>query len=197
MICVQVNFLAFQGEVTLLHELNRESRAIYTLTITAADNDNIATQEIEPRREDTTVSVIVTDINDCSPQFGALKFTKMIQETAPVDEVFITYTAQDDDQGLSAELRYSFNETLSNGTDIFHINAVTGGISPKKRLTDHIGCYKLYLVAEDRGTPSLHGTAELKLCVEDLNNNPPKITKPASNNATYLIQEVSQILLPQ
>ncbi|XP_064635999.1 cadherin-23-like isoform X2 [Lineus longissimus] len=177
------------GVVTLYKKLDRERKDTYTLTITAADNNNQASNGVEPRTKEERFTVKVLDVNDQTPTFTKPVYTHTVQETAPLNQVFVTYTATDKDIADNAKLTYSFDAAGSNGTAVFAINAVTGGISPKKPLTENIGCYKLKVVATDHGKTPNSGSTLVNICIEDLNNNPPRIIEPPLDNATFSVVE--------
>lgn len=81
------------------------------------------------------------------------------------------------DSGLNQQLTYRIE---SGAQDKFLINADTGVISVANIAIDREekDNYKLTVVAMDRGTPPLSGTATVSILIGDINDSQPEFINP-------------------
>ena len=87
----------------------------------------------------------------------------------------MTVSASDKDVGKNAEISYSLD---SASTAKFTIDSKTGEISTKNALDyEERSSYDIIVTARDAGTPSLSSTANVKINVNDLNDNKPRFTQ--------------------
>ncbi|KAK1343482.1 hypothetical protein QTO34_016262 [Cnephaeus nilssonii] len=89
----------------------------------------------------------------------------------------IVVTAHDDDSGLDGELQYF----LRDGTSLtaFSINQDTGMIQTLATLDrEFVSCYWLTVLAVDRGSVPLSAVTEVYIEVTDVNDNPPRMSRP-------------------
>ena len=107
------------------------------------------------------ITIEVTDKNDNAPAFNQTLYVASINTTSQSNTAVITVHADDDDIGINELITYS----LTNTTPYFTIQSSTGliltSISPIPE--DH---YKLIVVAEDGGVPSLTSTSVVSVTVE-------------------------------
>ena len=129
------------------------------------------------------ITIEVTDKNDNAPAFNQTLYVASINTTSQINTAVITVHADDDDIGINELITYS----LTNTTPYFTIQPSTGfiltSISPIPE--DH---YKLIVVAEDGGVPSLTSTSVVSVTVE---TPLPESISFVSDSYTFSIQENS------
>ena len=170
--------------------LDREEKPVYTIVINAKDNPIDETQQ---RINRTTLTVRLMDENDNAPNFTQANYSVTVVEIEAVGTSIQTVTAVDKDAGQNSEVTYS----LLNDTDppgLFAINIISGEIYVNSSLLTHVGSFVLQLMAKDKGSPSLNGTALAKITVTDFNINPPVIGN-LPTNGTINVLEVSRSFL--
>ncbi|KAK1343408.1 hypothetical protein QTO34_016188, partial [Cnephaeus nilssonii] len=148
--------------------LDYEKVKDYTIEIVAVDSGN------PPLSSTNSLKVQVVDINDNAPVFTQSVTEVSFLENNKPGEVVAEVTASDADSGSNAELVYSLEpEPAAKG--LFTISPETGEIRVKTSLDrEQRENYELKVVAADRGSPSLQGTATVLINVLDYNDNDPK-----------------------
>uniref|UniRef100_G3UEF6 Cadherin domain-containing protein n=1 Tax=Loxodonta africana TaxID=9785 RepID=G3UEF6_LOXAF len=148
--------------------LDYEKVKDYTIEIVAVDSGN------PPLSSTNSLKVQVVDVNDNAPVFTQSITEVAFPENNKPGEVVAEVTASDADSGSNAELVYSLEpEPAAKG--LFTISPETGEIRVKTSLDrEQRDSYELKVVAADRGSPSLQGTATVLVNVLDCNDNDPK-----------------------
>uniref|UniRef100_A0A2I3GQ39 Protocadherin 1 n=1 Tax=Nomascus leucogenys TaxID=61853 RepID=A0A2I3GQ39_NOMLE len=148
--------------------LDYEKVKDYTIEIVAVDSGN------PPLSSTNSLKVQVVDVNDNAPVFTQTVTEVAFPENNKPGEVIAEITASDADSGSNAELVYSLEpEPAAKG--LFTISPETGEIQVKTSLDrEQRESYELKVVAADRGSPSLQGTATVLVNVLDCNDNDPK-----------------------
>ncbi|XP_069619831.1 protocadherin gamma-B2-like isoform X29 [Ranitomeya imitator] len=158
-------------ELVLEKPLDREKQDIHRLILTAFDGGN-------PVRSGTTLlKVIVVDANDNAPIFKQKIYKVNLKENIPVNSTVIMLNATDNDEGINAQITYSFIKTSGNihHTGIFSINSTNGEIKINENLdVEVMKNYELSVQARDGGGLVAH----CKVLVEvlDVNDNAPEIS---------------------
>ncbi|XP_069619836.1 protocadherin gamma-B1-like [Ranitomeya imitator] len=158
-------------ELVLQKPLDRETQDIHELLLTALDGGN-------PIRSGTaSLKIIVIDANDNAPIFSQDMYKVNLKENIPVNSTVIILNATDNDEGINAQIIYSFMKTSGNihHTGIFNINKATGEIKINGSLDfEETKDYELSVQAKDGGGLVAH----CKVLVEviDVNDNVPEIT---------------------
>ncbi|XP_075712325.1 protocadherin-1 isoform X6 [Rhinoderma darwinii] len=148
--------------------LDYESVKEYTIEIVAVDSGN------PPLSSTNSLKVQVTDVNDNAPIFTQSLMEVTFKENNSPDDIVMEVSASDADSGSNAQISYSI---LADPTTrgIFSINPDSGQIRVNtvldRELTEQ---YNFHVVASDKGTPSLKGTASVVITVLDCNDNDPK-----------------------
>lgn len=106
------------GRITLRGPLDRESRASYSLVISASDHGT------PPSAATARLQITVLDANDNDPVFGAHSYEFSVEENLPRGAVVGSLLATDADIGDNAAIRYS----LIPANTSFHIDPVTGNL---------------------------------------------------------------------
>ncbi|XP_058671560.1 protocadherin alpha-13-like [Ammospiza caudacuta] len=132
------------------------------------------------------VQLEVTDINDNAPVFPAARKNLSLSENSPPGFRFPLEGASDADIGANAQLTYTLSPSEHFSLDLQKSNE--RNIEPELVLTksldrERILVHRLVLTASDGGRPSLTGTMELVISVEDANDNAPQF-----NQSVYKVQ---------
>ena len=174
------------GELESRLPLDRETQAVYHLTVQAEDGG--PPQE----RRSTTAKVVITvlDDNDNYPQFSESTYTVEVPEdiSAASSPVIAHIRAIDADAGENGEVRYAI--IGGNTAGDFTIDGLTGEVRVVSPL-DHEGTksYRLVIRAQDSGSPPRSKTTQLLVNVRDVNDNVPRFYTP-------LFQETVQENVP-
>ncbi|XP_046509156.1 cadherin-23 isoform X1 [Equus quagga] len=127
----------------------------------------------------STADLLVTilDDNDNFPTFSPATLTVHLLENCPPGFSVLQVTATDEDSGLNGELIYRIE---AGAQDRFLIHPVTGVIRVGNATIDREEqeSYRLTVVATDRGTVPLSGTAIITILIDDINDSRPEFLNP-------------------
>ncbi|KAG9490963.1 hypothetical protein GDO78_006345, partial [Eleutherodactylus coqui] len=158
-------------ELVLEKTLDRETENIHNLILTAMDGGN-------PVRSGTAVvKIIISDANDNFPIFTQEVYKVKVNENIPINTTIIIVNATDRDEGINAQISYSFSKTSGNvhHTGMFNIHPVSGEVKTHKLLDfELVKNYELSIQAKDGG--GFVGHCKLLIEVIDVNDNAPEIT---------------------
>ncbi|XP_075198030.1 protocadherin gamma-B2-like [Anomaloglossus baeobatrachus] len=150
-------------ELVLEKPLDRETQGTHELFLLALDGGN-------PIRSGTTLlKIIVIDGNDNAPIFSKDMYKVTKKENIPVNSTVIMLNATDNDEGVNAQITYSFIKTPANihQPGIFSINSITGEIKTNGNLDFEVNeSYELSVQAKDGGG----------LVAHYVNDNAPEIS---------------------
>lgn len=171
------------GIVTLMKPLDREQKALYNLTLKAADQG-------EPSLSSTIHLIVnVQDINDSPPVFTSQHYAARISESESIGTSIVKLLATSNDIGVNAEISYA----IIGGNDHkkFTIDKETGVVS----LADVVDFerskdYFLTVQGTDGGTPPLSSLATLNISIIDFNDNAPSFNQ---NSYQARIREDAEI----
>ncbi|XP_075389513.1 cadherin-23 isoform X2 [Tenrec ecaudatus] len=121
--------------------------------------------------------VTILDDNDNWPTFIPNALTVHLVENCPPGFSVLQVTATDEDSGLNGELTYRIE---AGAQDRFHIHPATGVIRVGNVTIDREEqeSYRLTVVATDRGTTPLSGTAIITILIDDINDSRPEFLNP-------------------
>uniref|UniRef100_A0A8C5BLR5 Dachsous cadherin-related 1a n=1 Tax=Gadus morhua TaxID=8049 RepID=A0A8C5BLR5_GADMO len=123
------------------------------------------------------VNLIIQDVNDNLPRFQLQNYVAYIREAQGYDFPIIQVFANDLDQGQNGQVSYSLRS--SSMSSLFKIDPATGSVSTAAIMDREIWTHtKLVVMATDRGSPRLAGSATLTVIIVDLNDNSPTIPLP-------------------
>uniref|UniRef100_A0A8C2YW25 Protocadherin 7a n=1 Tax=Cyclopterus lumpus TaxID=8103 RepID=A0A8C2YW25_CYCLU len=149
--------------------LDYEATKEYSVTIVAVDSGSPSLSS------NSSLTVRVVDINDHAPAFAQSVVEVHFAENNSPGERVVTVVASDADSGKNAEIAYSL-EPAGNGP--FYIDADNGDIRATGVLDRELReRYELRVIAKDKGTPSLQGSATVVVQVTDRNDNAPKFVQ--------------------
>ncbi|XP_049645214.1 cadherin-23 [Suncus etruscus] len=121
--------------------------------------------------------VTILDDNDNWPTFSPAALTVHLLENCLPGFSVLQVTATDEDSGLNGELVYRIE---AGAQDRFTIHPATGLIRVGNATIDREeqDSYRLTIVATDRGTTPLSGTAIITILIDDINDSRPEFLNP-------------------
>ncbi|XP_047740034.1 putative neural-cadherin 2 [Hyalella azteca] len=124
-----------------------------------------------------TVTIVLVDTNDNSPQFDGQERTIEMAEDAASGSVVTTMVATDQDEGSGGLVSYGISPP-SDPRGTFAID--TGGTVRLARVLDRekTSRHVLHVLAWDSGDPPNTATGTLTVTVRDVNDNPPILIGP-------------------
>ncbi|NXE16739.1 PCDGA protein, partial [Lophotis ruficrista] len=151
--------------VLTARELDREEVSEYNVTVRASDGGSPSLWS------SAVLSLRVLDVNDNAPVFAEARYSA---QDVPVGSTLVTVTATDADEGLNADVKYSFHKISDQASELFNLDSETGEISLKDNLDfEEISSYELEVQAHDGG--ELSDTAKVTITVTDINDNAPEL----------------------
>ncbi|CAG5125061.1 unnamed protein product, partial [Candidula unifasciata] len=161
------------GIVTLIRSLDRETVPAYNVTVRAVD------QGTPPRTGSLSLSVVIDDVNDHTPNCGTSSYVVTVSESVLSGHVIETLRCVDDDDdpsGLNNALTYAIS---SSPKDLFTVDK-SGVIRLKDGSTldrETESSYTIMVTISDQGPKlRLSTTVNISLIVTDANDNSPNIT---------------------
>ncbi|KAF6082402.1 hypothetical protein HJG60_014644 [Phyllostomus discolor] len=155
-------------ELVLEHALDRERESIHHLVLTAMDGG-------DPVRSGVArIVVTVLDANDNAPMFTQPVYLVSVPENLPVGTPVLSVNATDQDEGVHAEITYSFVRITEKISKLFSLNVFTGEISTSANLDyEDSSFYELDVQARDRA--GLQDRAKVLITILDVNDNVPEV----------------------
>nr|XP_012788780.1 unnamed protein product [Sorex araneus] len=155
-------------ELVLERALDREVEPVHHLVLTALDGGDPARSGV------ARILVTVLDANDNAPVFTQSVYRVSIPENVPVGTTILSVNATDQDEGVHAEVTYSFVKITEKTSKIFSLNILTGEITTLANLDyEDLNFYELEVEARDR--PGLADRAEVIITILDVNDNVPEV----------------------
>lgn len=149
--------------------LDYETTKEYSVTIVAVDSGSPSLSS------NSSLMVRVVDINDHAPTFAQNVVEVHFAENNSPGERVLTVVASDADSGKNAEIAYSLDSAASGP---FYIDTDNGDIRATGILDrEQRERYELRVIAKDKGTPPLQGSATVVVLVTDRNDNAPKFVQ--------------------
>eukprot|EP00072_Mus_musculus_P068577 XP_017170340.1 PREDICTED: cadherin-22 isoform X1 [Mus musculus] len=102
---------------TAVPDLDRESQERYEVVIQATDMAG----QLGGLSGSTTVTIVVTDVNDNPPRFPQKMYQFSIQESAPIGTAVGRVKAEDSDVGENTDMTYHLREESGSGGDAFKV----------------------------------------------------------------------------
>uniref|UniRef100_F6S8K5 Cadherin domain-containing protein n=5 Tax=Macaca mulatta TaxID=9544 RepID=F6S8K5_MACMU len=153
-------------EMVLKTPLDREKQKSYHLTLTALDFG------APPLSSTAQIHVLVTDANDNAPVFSQDVYRVSLSENVYPGTTVLQVTATDQDEGINAEITFSFSE--ASQITQFDLNSNTGEITVLNTLDfEEVNEYSIVLEARDGGGMIAQCTVEVE--VIDENDNAPEV----------------------
>ncbi|XP_047209273.1 protocadherin gamma-A12-like isoform X44 [Girardinichthys multiradiatus] len=162
-------------ELVLDKELDREKQKEINLLLTALDGGS-------PQRSGTVViHVTVLDANDNAPVFSQAVYEASLPENSPLDNVVVTVSATDADEGVNGDVTYDFGHVTDEVMNVFTIDNKRGEI----RLIDAVDyevttSYEIRVKAKDG--LGLSSYAKVIISITDVNDNAPVVSLKSLTN---------------
>ncbi|XP_067374278.1 protocadherin alpha-3-like isoform X21 [Channa argus] len=162
--------------------LDREKQSQYDLIIVAKDAGQ------PPLSSEKTINVVVSDVNDNSPEFSLSPYTFYISEGNEPGASVFSVKAFDRDENDNADISYHIFRDGSDDskvTSFLNINTDNGDITALKGFDfETLKTFQFQVVATDSGTPSLSSNVTVSVFILDQNDNAPVILYPVSSNGS-------------
>ena len=164
--------------------LDREDTPEFEIPVQVADQAG--------RNDFTTVKLSLTDENDNSPSFPLSEYKANIPANLTVGSTVLSVTAEDQDKGKNAAVKYEIYETENSGVDdIFRIDANTGQIKLQRSAADlQNQVYQFFVRAGDAGRPPLHADVPVEILVLGVLDTPPRFEE---RDSVYFLSEGSAV----
>ncbi|XP_058142029.1 protocadherin gamma-B2 isoform X21 [Dasypus novemcinctus] len=149
-------------ELILKHSLDREEQNFHQLVLTAVDGG------VPPQSGTTQIRIQITDANDNPPVFSQDVYRVSLREDVPPGSSVLRVTATDQDEGVNAEITYSFQNVDEHLENFFNLDKSTGEITTKDDLdfeTAH--SYTLSIEAKDPGDLAAHCRVQIEILDEN------------------------------
>ncbi|XP_045886268.1 protocadherin alpha-8-like [Micropterus dolomieu] len=163
-------------------QLDREIVSQFDVTIIAKDTG-------EPLfSAEKTISVVVSDVNDNSPEFASSPYTFYITENNSPGASVFSLKASDLDESDNALISYHILREANGENKVasfLNINSENGDILALKGFDfETLKTFQFQVVASDSGTPSLSSNVTVNVFILDQNDNAPVILYPVSSNGS-------------
>ncbi|XP_053179566.1 protocadherin alpha-3-like [Scomber japonicus] len=162
--------------------LDREKQSHFELTITAKDAGQ------PPFSSEKKISIVVSDVNDNSPEFLLSPYTFYITEANEPGTSVFSVKALDRDENDNAAISYHIFRDGSEENKLasfLNINTENGDILALKSFDfETLKTFHFQVVATDSGTPSLSSNVTVNVFILDKNDNAPVILYPVSSNGS-------------
>ncbi|XP_023574263.1 cadherin-23 isoform X2 [Octodon degus] len=137
--------------------------------------------------------VTILDDNDNWPTFSPAAFTVHLLENCQPGFSVLRVMATDKDSGLNGELVYRIE---AGAQDRFLIHPFTGVIRVGNATIDREeqDSYRLTVVATDRGTVPLSGTAIVTILIDDINDSRPEFLNPIQTVSVLESAELGTVI---
>ncbi|XP_072252481.1 protocadherin alpha-8-like [Leuresthes tenuis] len=163
-------------------QLDREVISQYDVTIVAKDTGDPAFLT------EKTISVIVSDVNDNSPEFSSSPYIFYLTENNSPGASVFSVIAHDRDDSDNALIVYHILRDATRETKLssfLNINSETGDIVALKSFDfEAMKTFQFHVVATDSGTPPLSNNVTVNVFILDQNDNAPVILYPVSSNGS-------------
>ncbi|XP_031175500.2 neural-cadherin [Sander lucioperca] len=138
------------GAIVTRASFDREQKASYLIEVQSQDGSESDRpgQQGHPNTDTAYVRIFVADVNDNAPAFAQPVYEVSVEEDKEVGFVLITVTANDEDEGANAKLRYQI--TSGNAMGTFDVEPEVGTVFVAQPLDYEMEQrYELRLVASD------------------------------------------------
>lgn len=162
-----------KGEIFTLQSLDRENpfEKVISISLMAKDGGG--------KVGFCVVNVIVTDVNDNSPQFRAVEYKATIASDVPRGTTVLKIAASDMDEGSYADIEYSIEADVENVGENFEINKNSGVIVTKESLVGlENELFAFFVRAKDTGKPPKHSVVQVYIRIVSSETPLPKFAEP-------------------
>ncbi|KFR02399.1 Neural-cadherin, partial [Opisthocomus hoazin] len=155
------------GDISLTRHVDYENdQHQYHLLVRAEENGEQFSSAAE-------VLVVITDVNDCAPEFDQSIYSKIdVPETVTVTTALLQVTATDCDSKENAEILYY---TLSQDFSITSHGTIFPATQLDYERPNHL--YEFIIIAVDKAEEPKTGTATVRIHVSNVNDEAPEFSK--------------------
>ncbi|XP_015266085.1 PREDICTED: protocadherin beta-16-like [Gekko japonicus] len=169
-------------QLVIQSPLDREKVPEYNITITATDQGS---PRLTTRR---TITVLISDINDNSPEFEKSKYEMQVWENNIPGLLMGSVCAVDLDVEQNAKVTYSLvpgNATGAPAASYVSINSEMGNLYVLRSLDyEQIKEFQVRVRASDGGSPPLSSEVVVRVVILDENDNAPFFLYPLQNSTS-------------
>ncbi|XP_072573022.1 neural-cadherin isoform X2 [Paramormyrops kingsleyae] len=146
-------FFSINAHTGVIHSrasFDREQKGSYLIEVQSQDGSESARpgQQGQPNTDTAYVRIFITDVNDNAPAFSQAVYEISVEEDQEVGSAVITVTANDEDEGANAKLRYQI--TAGDVLGAFDVEPEVGTVFIAQPLDYEVERrYELLLVASD------------------------------------------------
>ncbi|XP_056328886.1 protocadherin gamma-A11-like [Danio aesculapii] len=162
--------------------LDRETKFQYDITLTAKDAGQPSLSSVR------TVTVIISDVNDNSPEFSSSPYAFYVMENNAAGKSLFSVSASDKDTGENSVVSYQIwrdGGAENKFTSFININSENGEIYALKSFDFETSkTFQFHILATDSGSPSLSSNVTVNVFILDQNDNVPVILYPVSANGS-------------
>lgn len=170
------------GQLVLVSTLDRETTSEYDFEITVSDNDVI--QGLVAKTAESTVKLIVTDINDHSPSCAVtLQTITILANTYNQSLSLFNASCTDSDIGQNADLRYAVDKTSLPSEGNFYLDELTGAFSMNGTISKSSTGAIIAISVSDLGTNPVSNPVLIQLILNVFTGNEPRF-EPNNFNVT-------------
>ncbi|XP_061432051.1 cadherin-1-like [Lethenteron reissneri] len=187
-------YLDDHGRIYVKEAVDRETLKVYQMFVHAYDEQG---HEVE---NPATMTVLVTDVNDETPQFVEKNFTGTVLENQPAGTTVINIEATDGDDPATDHviIMYTIISQKPPLPKAFTIDRSSGTITTLIKLDrEAVSQFLLEVNASDcNGSPiGLSNTTTVTIIVGDTNDSPPEFTSPKYEGTVRENELVTQAVL--
>ncbi|KAG9335984.1 hypothetical protein JZ751_003383 [Albula glossodonta] len=162
-----------EGEISALESLDRESAVEKLIPISLMAKDGGGKVGF------CTINVILTDVNDNSPQFRAAEYRVNVASDVPRGTTVVRVGASDMDEGSNADIAYTIEAEVENVVENFEIHPFSGVIVTKESLIGlENDLYSFYVRAKDAGSQSRQSVVPVYIRILSPEVLVPKFMEP-------------------
>uniref|UniRef100_A0A4W5KA79 Cadherin domain-containing protein n=1 Tax=Hucho hucho TaxID=62062 RepID=A0A4W5KA79_9TELE len=182
------SFLSINGDTGVIHTVKSfdyEQFRTFKVHVVARDNGS------PPLSSNVTVSVIIKDVNDNSPQIlypapaGNSLLTEMVPKAALAGSLVSKVIAVDADSGQNAWLSYQIVKSTDPG--LFTIGLHSGEIRAQRDISESDSMKQnLVISVKDNGQPTLSTTCDVYLLISDNLAEVPELKDMAYEDSSKL-----------
>ncbi|NXJ73147.1 CADN protein, partial [Trogon melanurus] len=138
------------GSIYTASVFDREKKGSYLLEVKSVDGSESARpgKHGKPNSDTAYVRIFISDVNDNKPVFTQSVYEVNVNEDQDVGSTIITVSANDEDEGTNAKLRYQI--TAGNTGGVLDVEPETGAIFIAQPLDyEEMKMYEIHLLASD------------------------------------------------
>ncbi|XP_041951368.1 protocadherin Fat 1a isoform X1 [Alosa sapidissima] len=162
-----------RGQIFTLESLDRENPLERVIPISLMAKDGGGKVGF------CTINVILTDINDNTPQFRASEYRVNVASDVPRGTSVVKIMASDTDEGSNADITYAIEADSESVQENFEIHPLTGIIVTKESLVGlENDLYTFYVRAKDAGNLSKQSLVPVYIRILAPEVSVPKFVEP-------------------